>query len=150
MKRSTEPTTPTGNRRDCIRLRGLPYEAQVAQVLSFLGDHARHIQLQGVHMVFNSQGHPSGECFIQMANEQTAAAAANACHNKFMVIGKKTRYIEVFLFDEIKFTTKQVFQCSPDDMNVVMQPSAPVVPHPPPLMLPQRPFMPGKSVHQVV
>merc|ERR1719402_2071435 len=49
-----------GTRKDCIRLRGLPYEAQVEHILEFLGDHAKNIVYQGVHMVFNAQGQPSG------------------------------------------------------------------------------------------
>ena len=44
-----------GRSRDCIRLRGLPYEAQVEHILEFLGDHAKNIIYQGVHMVFNAQ-----------------------------------------------------------------------------------------------
>jgi len=44
-----------GTRRDCIRLRGLPYEAQVEHILQFLGDHAKSIIFQGVHMVYNAQ-----------------------------------------------------------------------------------------------
>jgi len=40
--------------RDCIRLRGLPFEASVTDILSFLGDHARNIVYQGVHMVYNA------------------------------------------------------------------------------------------------
>ena len=44
-----------GTRKDCIRLRGLPYEAQVERILEFLGDHAKNIVYQGVHMVFNAQ-----------------------------------------------------------------------------------------------
>lgn len=44
-----------GTRKDCIRLRGLPYEAQVENILEFLGDHAKHIVFQGVHMVYNAQ-----------------------------------------------------------------------------------------------
>ena len=44
-----------GTRKDCIRLRGLPYEAQVEHILEFLGEHAKNIIYQGVHMVFNAQ-----------------------------------------------------------------------------------------------
>lgn len=44
-----------GTRKDCIRLRGLPYEAQVEHILEFLGDHAKSIVYQGVHMVYNAQ-----------------------------------------------------------------------------------------------
>lgn len=45
----------SGTRRDCIRLRGLPYEAQVEHILEFLGEHAKNIVYQGVHMVYNAQ-----------------------------------------------------------------------------------------------
>lgn len=46
---------PTGSRKDCIRLRGLPYEAQVEQILEFLGENSKNIVFQGVHMVYNAQ-----------------------------------------------------------------------------------------------
>lgn len=48
----------SGTRKDCIRLRGLPYEAQVEHILEFLGDHAKSIIFQGVHMVYNAQVGP--------------------------------------------------------------------------------------------
>lgn len=90
--------------KDCIRLRGLPYEARVEHILEFLGDFAKNIVLQGVHMVYNSQTQPSGEAYVQMDSEQSARAAAHHRHHRYMVYGKKQRYIEVF-------------QCSSDDMN---------------------------------
>merc|ERR550539_1586455 len=96
-----------GTRKDCIRLRGLPYEAQVEHILEFLGEHAKNIIYQGVHMVFNAQGQPSGEAFIQMDSEGSAFGAANTKHHRYMVFGKKQRYIEVF-------------QCSGEDMSVVL------------------------------
>ncbi|GMT29054.1 hypothetical protein PFISCL1PPCAC_20351, partial [Pristionchus fissidentatus] len=132
-----------GGRRDCIRLRGLPYEARVEHVVEFLGMHSSQIAPQGVHMVFNSQGHPSGEAFIQMASEAASAAVAASAHNKFMTIGKKQRYIEVF-------------QCSPDEMNLMVaapsrapQPLQNTPPAPPaaPLILPPHPrIFPGLGV----
>ncbi|KAL1115061.1 hypothetical protein AAG570_007092 [Ranatra chinensis] len=97
----------SGTRKDCIRLRGLPYEAQVEHILEFLGDHAKSIVFQGVHMVYNSQGQPSGEAFIQMDSEASAFAAAQLRHHRYMTFGKKQRYIEVF-------------QCSGEDMNLVL------------------------------
>ncbi|XP_034242512.1 RNA-binding protein fusilli isoform X2 [Thrips palmi] len=97
----------TGTRKDCIRLRGLPYEAQVENILEFLGDHAKSIVYQGVHMVFNAQGQPSGEAFIQMDSELSAAMAAQQKHHRYMIFGKKQRYIEVF-------------QCSGEDMHLVI------------------------------
>lgn len=78
------------------------------------------------------QGQPSGEAFIQMDSEEAAAASALQKHNKYMMFGKKPRYIEVF-------------QCSGDDMNLVLNGGIPppVNPTKSPLlspgMLPQSP-----------
>ncbi|PIC43386.1 hypothetical protein B9Z55_004149 [Caenorhabditis nigoni] len=83
-------------KKDCVRLRGLPYEATVQHIVNFLGDFANMVKFQGVHMVYNNQGNPSGEAFIQMISEQAAAATASGVHNNFMCVGKKKRYIEVF------------------------------------------------------
>ena len=44
-----------GTLKDCIRLRGLPYEADVEQILNFLGEQGKNIVEHGIHMVFNSQ-----------------------------------------------------------------------------------------------
>ncbi|XP_026807559.1 RNA-binding protein fusilli isoform X5 [Rhopalosiphum maidis] len=81
----------SGTRKDCIRLRGLPYEANVEHILEFLGEHSKNIVFQGVHMVYNSVGHASGEAFIQMNNEGSAAQAAMAKHHNYMSFGKKQR-----------------------------------------------------------
>ncbi|KAK6632912.1 hypothetical protein RUM43_012655 [Polyplax serrata] len=97
----------SGTKKDCIRLRGLPYEAQVEHILDFLGDNANNIVLQGVHMVYNVHGQPSGEAFIQMNSEASASQAANHCHHRYINFGKKQRYVEVF-------------QCSGDDMNAFL------------------------------
>jgi epithelial splicing regulatory protein 1/2 len=97
----------SGTKKECIRLRGLPYEAQVEHILEFLGDYAKNIIFQGVHMVYNAQGQPSGEAFIQMDSEQSACITAQQKHHRYMIFGKKQRYIEVF-------------QCSGEDMNLVL------------------------------
>ncbi|XP_034479399.1 RNA-binding protein fusilli isoform X3 [Drosophila innubila] len=97
----------SGTTKNCIRLRGLPYEAMVEHILHFLDDFAKHIIYQGVHMVINAQGQPSGEAFIQMDSEDSARLCAQRKHNQYMIFGKKLRYIEVF-------------QCSGDDMNQVL------------------------------
>ncbi|EDV37294.1 uncharacterized protein Dana_GF13378, isoform A [Drosophila ananassae] len=111
----------SGTTRNCIRLRGLPYEAMVEHILHFLDGFAKHIIYQGVHMVINAQGQPSGEAFIQMDSEDSARLCAQRKHNQFMVFGKKFRYIEVF-------------QCSGDDMNMVLNGglASPVAQPPPP------------------
>ncbi|XP_031637596.1 RNA-binding protein fusilli isoform X2 [Contarinia nasturtii] len=100
----------SGSAKNCIRLRGLPYTIQVENILGFLEDFSKHIIFQGVHMVYNAQGQPSGEAFIQMDSEEAAFASAKEKHNKYMVLpgkNQKIRYIEVF-------------QCSGDDMNLVL------------------------------
>jgi epithelial splicing regulatory protein 1/2 len=53
------------------------------------------------------QGQPSGEAFIQMDSEQSAFLAAQQKHHRYMIFGKKQRYIEVF-------------QCSGEDMSFVL------------------------------
>lgn len=45
----------SGTSKDCIRLRGLPFEAKVENILQFLDDFAKNIVFQGVHMVYNAQ-----------------------------------------------------------------------------------------------
>lgn len=45
----------SGTHRDCIRMRGLPFEATVQDILTFLGELSRNITFQGVHMVYNAQ-----------------------------------------------------------------------------------------------
>ncbi|XP_049879904.1 RNA-binding protein fusilli isoform X2 [Pectinophora gossypiella] len=97
----------SGTAKDCVRLRGLPYEALVEHILTFLDEFAKNIVVQGVHMVYNAQGHPSGEAFIQMDSETSAFLCAQQKHHRYMTFGKKQRYIEVF-------------QCSGDDMNLVL------------------------------
>ena len=53
------------------------------------------------------QAQPSGEAFIQMDSEHSAFSAAQQRHHRYMIFGKKQRYIEVF-------------QCSGEDMNMVL------------------------------
>jgi len=45
----------SGTQKDCIRMRGLPFEASVTDIITFLGEYSRNIVYQGVHMVFNAQ-----------------------------------------------------------------------------------------------
>ncbi|XP_028835900.1 epithelial splicing regulatory protein 1 isoform X2 [Denticeps clupeoides] len=89
---------------DCVRLRGLPYDATVQNILEFLGEFTGDIAPHGVHMVLNAQGRPSGECFIQMCSVERAFLAAHRCHRQPM----QDRYVEVF-------------PCSLDDMLQVLR-----------------------------
>ncbi|RZF37025.1 hypothetical protein LSTR_LSTR004713 [Laodelphax striatellus] len=96
----------SGTRKDCIRLRGLPHEAQLENILEFLGEHAKNIVVQGVHMVY-TEGQPSGEAFIQMDCQLSAFITAQLKHHRYMFLGKNLHYIEVL-------------QCSGDDMSMLL------------------------------
>lgn len=99
---------PASHNKDCLRMRGLPYESQVEHILEFLGkDHAAYILPQGVHMVFSAQGTPSGEAFIQMISEEAARRAADEKSMTNMAVNGKRRYVEVI-------------QISVEDMNQVL------------------------------
>ncbi|GAU89108.1 hypothetical protein RvY_01699 [Ramazzottius varieornatus] len=101
------PQQPPKVEKTCLRLRGLPFEADVEDILGFLGPHSAHIVMQGIHMVYNAQGNACGEAFVQMDSDQAAFRASIDRHHKFIDMGKynkKNRYIEVY-------------QCSPDEMS---------------------------------
>lgn len=98
-------------RRDWLRLRGLPYSADVGAVLEFLGEYTLYIAPQGVHMVYNALGRPAGEAFIQMQSEDAASMAAQNRHRHYMM-GRTRRYIEVF-------------QSSVDDLTELLANAAP-------------------------
>ncbi|XP_030639288.1 epithelial splicing regulatory protein 1 isoform X2 [Chanos chanos] len=99
-----QPTfVPPSGLRDCIRLRGLPYDATIQDILLFLGEFSADIKQHGVHMVLNQQGRPSGDAFIQMRSPERAFLAAQRCHKR----GMKERYVEVF-------------QCSVQEMSIVL------------------------------
>ena len=83
-----------GNRKDCIRLKNLPLESRVEQILEFLGVHSQHIIQQGVHMIFNAQGQPSGEAFIQLDSESASFNVSNHKNGKCMYFNGKKHFLE--------------------------------------------------------
>lgn len=88
-------------------IRNLPVECGVEQILEFLGVHSQRIVQQGVHMVFNAQGQPSGEAFIQFDSEQSAYNVSSYKNCKFMYYAERKFILEVI-------------QCSGEDMNLVL------------------------------
>ncbi|CAF0942517.1 unnamed protein product [Brachionus calyciflorus] len=101
------PEMISGSKKDCIRLKNLPLECGIEQVLEFLGVHSQHIVHQGLHMILNSQGQPSGEVFIQFDGEQSAM---NVCLHK-------NKKIMVFMNEKYPI---EVTQCSGEEMNLVL------------------------------
>ncbi|XP_063055242.1 epithelial splicing regulatory protein 1 isoform X2 [Engraulis encrasicolus] len=90
--------------RDCVHLRGLPYDTTIQNILEFLGEFTADIAPHGVHMVLNTQGRPSGECFIQMASVERAFLASQRCHRRYL----KEHCVEVF-------------QCSHEDVRLLLR-----------------------------
>ncbi|KAF1763682.1 hypothetical protein GCK72_003627 [Caenorhabditis remanei] len=126
---------PEEKKKDCVRLRGLPYEATVQHIVTFLGDFAQMVKFQGVHMVYNNQGNPSGEAFIQLISEAAAAATAAGVHNNFMCVGKKKRYIEVFQSSAEELNLQHLVHQQP---QLPPQPALGFLGHlPPPAQVPQ-------------
>lgn len=79
----------------------------VEQILEFLGIHSQHIVHQGCHMIFNAQGQPSGEAFIQFDGEISSLNVSNHKNGKCMFFNGKKYFIEVI-------------QCSGEEMNLVL------------------------------
>ena len=66
-------------------LRGLPFKVQVADVLRFFNGYA--VAPHGVWILTRRDPRPTGDAFVQFADERHAAAAAQACHGQSMALG---------------------------------------------------------------
>eukprot|EP01105_Mastigella_eilhardi_P016705 TRINITY_DN3823_c0_g1_i1.p1 TRINITY_DN3823_c0_g1~~TRINITY_DN3823_c0_g1_i1.p1 ORF type:complete len:748 (-),score=199.36 TRINITY_DN3823_c0_g1_i1:112-2052(-) len=73
-----------------VKLRGLPYTATEKDIIEFFHPLAIH-QGDGVHIVLNLHGRPSGEAFVEFLSEEDAVKAL-ARHRQHL--GR--RYVEVF------------------------------------------------------
>jgi inhibitor of KinA sporulation pathway (predicted exonuclease) len=72
-----------------VRVRGLPYSANIADIQSFFAGLA--IAPHGIHIVCTYDGRPSGEAYVELLNDDQVAAALKK--NKELI---GNRYIEVF------------------------------------------------------
>ena len=52
---ATQQIIPGGSQKDCIRLRGLPFEAQVGDIIQFLGELSNDIVCYGVHLIYKAE-----------------------------------------------------------------------------------------------
>ncbi|XP_030458691.1 uncharacterized protein LOC115679229 isoform X2 [Syzygium oleosum] len=73
-----------------LRLRGLPFSAGKDDVLEFFKDF--ELSEDSIHIVFNSEGRPSGEAFAEFASAEDSRAAMAKDR---MTLG--SRYIELFV-----------------------------------------------------
>ncbi|PAA73470.1 hypothetical protein BOX15_Mlig034309g1 [Macrostomum lignano] len=97
-----------------IRVRGMPVDASVADILNFLEGHSQNIVFQGVHLVYNHIGQPAGEAIIQMSSELAAHMACEAKNRKlfYLPTGKRSQV--------------EVSQCAPHEVptNLGLGPGA--------------------------
>jgi hypothetical protein len=88
VRKILEEARPRGH---CLRLRGLPFSATAADVVAFLEGVALSEGTDSIVFTYTADGRPTGEAYIEVADE-AAAAAAMAKHKERM----GPRYIEVF------------------------------------------------------
>ncbi|KAG5443376.1 RNA-binding protein fusilli [Clonorchis sinensis] len=65
-----------------VRIRGMPVDADIIDILTFLEDSWRHVALHGVHQVYNTAGQPTGEAIIQFVSEVVARWVAEQKNNQ--------------------------------------------------------------------
>ena len=74
-----------------VKLRGLPYSAQVKDVMDFLSDCNIMRGIDGIKFTFSADGRPSGEAFVELCSGSDVERAVGH-HEDSM----GHRYIEVF------------------------------------------------------
>ncbi|XP_077527673.1 RNA-binding protein fusilli-like [Haemaphysalis longicornis] len=122
------------SRKDCVFLRGLPYEAQGDTIVRFLGECAPFIVHEGVHVIYMADGRPSGDAFVQMDSERSASLAAARCHRRYIRGWKKLRYVEVY-------------KCSMLDISNLGAMPVPKAVLLPPILMPLGPFDRRRGAH---
>jgi RNA recognition motif-containing protein len=93
-----------------IRLRGLPFTATDADVIQFFG--TVNVQPVSVLMVPSRSGRPTGECFVELSNDEEVKNA--------LMLHKETmgnRYIEVFRPQRSDMNALMQAQTQFDDQN---------------------------------
>jgi len=74
-----------------VRLRGLPYSAQVKDIMCLLRDCKIKNEEKGVMFTFSVDGRPSGEAFVELCSAEDQEKALAHSHEN---MGR--RYVEIF------------------------------------------------------
>jgi len=82
------------NKHKCLKLRGLPFQAEVREIRDFFGDF--RVAERDV-IIDMSNGQPTGYALVFLENEEEAKRAAAALNGKNV----GTRYVDVF-FPDVK------------------------------------------------
>ncbi|KAH9372650.1 hypothetical protein HPB48_010143 [Haemaphysalis longicornis] len=88
-----ETLPPLSTSKECLRLQGVPLDAQHETIMEFLGPDARSVVDQGVHIVYTAEGQPSGEAIFQMNSEESAFRAFVNSRNRLMM-GRKAELVD--------------------------------------------------------
>ncbi|CAH8429213.1 unnamed protein product [Dicrocoelium dendriticum] len=114
VRDDTFPVMPVGMDQlaKCfIRIRGMPLEADILDILTFVGDAWRSIVVHGVHLVYNSLGRSNGEAIIQFVSEKAAQWMIEQKHGS--IFFKRTAQTVTSSFVE-------VIQCTAEDVTQLM------------------------------
>jgi len=79
-----------------VQLRGLPFHATIADITTFLAEHAANVPHAGIQLLLNRDGRPSGFARVQFLSPQAATTCREALHRKPM----GDRYVEVLACSE--------------------------------------------------
>eukprot|EP00397_Hematodinium_sp_SG-2012_P001722 GEMP01001727.1.p1 GENE.GEMP01001727.1~~GEMP01001727.1.p1 ORF type:complete len:829 (+),score=206.74 GEMP01001727.1:165-2651(+) len=82
-----------------LQLRGLPYRAQVDDIVDFLGDHVALLKKptrNSIELVMQRDGRPSGFARVHFLTAQ----AARECRDRLHMQRMNERYVEIFLHNE--------------------------------------------------
>lgn len=106
-----------------VHMRGLPFEAGVADIQEFLGSFCSHLRgPKPIVIILNRSGRPSGLARVQFDSPDMARKACAALHRRVMEVegarvGARSRYIEVFHASEMSLKANNRLQeAAPNSM----------------------------------
>jgi len=107
------PTGGPGAGSRILRLRGIPFQCGIPDVMAFLTEYG--VDESQIVMGINNQGRPSGESYVAFASEEYAAHALQSKQRG--LIG--TRYVELFTasYDEFTMANERVQSIGRGGMN---------------------------------
>uniref|UniRef100_A0A0G4GK28 RRM domain-containing protein n=1 Tax=Chromera velia CCMP2878 TaxID=1169474 RepID=A0A0G4GK28_9ALVE len=93
---NSTPLIPTpangGERFSLVRLRGIPFTATPTEIVEFFGGLYTRIAPEGIRLVYNADGRPSGQAIVQLNCPDDVPVVQQELNLKLM----GTRYIEIF------------------------------------------------------
>lgn len=82
--------------RTSLKLRGLPFQAKVEDIVEWFGDHGFALNYRDVYLVPGRDSRPSGEAVVSVPSDMDSRSVQEAMHKQHM----GSRYIEVYPDDD--------------------------------------------------